>query len=204
MRKNTEKGITLIALVVTIVVLLILAGISMSMLTGENGVITQARKSKEETRGGTVEEQRDIWRSNNNLDKQTGDNTSQTLDELLEDLKNKGYLNDKEIEQIKDEGYVVIGSHYIEFDKKEEVDWSKLEPGLYKTGTAVMIKSWQQLIEDGDIMVGSNSGSYIFDNHPGGKFKLWKIYSSIERGDLIISNEITMINADSQTLGGCR
>ena len=49
MRKIKERGITLIALVVTIVVLLILAGISISMLTGENGVITQARKSKEET-----------------------------------------------------------------------------------------------------------------------------------------------------------
>ena len=49
MKKSVEKGITLIALVVTIVVLLILAGISISMLTGENGVITQARLSKEQT-----------------------------------------------------------------------------------------------------------------------------------------------------------
>ena len=47
MRKN--HGITLIALVVTIVVLLILAAVSISMLTGENGVITQAQNSKEET-----------------------------------------------------------------------------------------------------------------------------------------------------------
>ena len=36
------KGITLIALVVTIVVLLILAGASIAMLTGNNGIITQA------------------------------------------------------------------------------------------------------------------------------------------------------------------
>ena len=56
MKKSVEKGITLIALVVTIVVLLILAGISISMLTGENGVITQARKSKEATEQARVEE----------------------------------------------------------------------------------------------------------------------------------------------------
>ena len=49
-RKN---GITLIALVVTIVVLLILAGVSISMLLGENGIITQANESKTETRGRT-------------------------------------------------------------------------------------------------------------------------------------------------------
>ena len=46
--KNNE-GITLIALVVTIVVLLILAGVSISMLTGENGIITQAQEAKEQT-----------------------------------------------------------------------------------------------------------------------------------------------------------
>ncbi len=51
MRKKREsmRGITLIALVVTIVVLLILAGISISVLSGDNGIISQAQKSKEET-----------------------------------------------------------------------------------------------------------------------------------------------------------
>ena len=54
MRRN--HGITLIALVVTIVVLLILAAVSISMLTGENGVITQAQNSKEQTEQAKCEE----------------------------------------------------------------------------------------------------------------------------------------------------
>ena len=58
MRK--ERGITLIALVVTIVVLLILAGVSISMLTGENGIITQAQNSKEATEQARVEELVDL------------------------------------------------------------------------------------------------------------------------------------------------
>ena len=41
-----ENGITLIALVITIVVLLILAGISVSVLSGDNGIINQAKKGK--------------------------------------------------------------------------------------------------------------------------------------------------------------
>ena len=41
-----EQGITLIALVVTIVVLLILAGVSIAMLIGENGIITRASEAK--------------------------------------------------------------------------------------------------------------------------------------------------------------
>ena len=44
-----NKGITLIALVITIIVLLILAGVSIAMLTGENGILTQATNAKEET-----------------------------------------------------------------------------------------------------------------------------------------------------------
>ncbi|MBR3931483.1 MAG: prepilin-type N-terminal cleavage/methylation domain-containing protein, partial [Tidjanibacter sp.] len=36
---RNNKGITLIALIVTIVVILILAGVSISMLTGEDGII---------------------------------------------------------------------------------------------------------------------------------------------------------------------
>lgn len=43
---KNNKGITLIALVITIIVLLILAGITIAMLTGENGILTNATKSK--------------------------------------------------------------------------------------------------------------------------------------------------------------
>ena len=53
---KNELGITLIALVVTIVVLLILAGTSISMLAGENGVITQSQNATDKTEQGKVEE----------------------------------------------------------------------------------------------------------------------------------------------------
>ena len=43
------KGITLIALVITIIVLLILAGVSIATLTGQNGILTQAQNAKTET-----------------------------------------------------------------------------------------------------------------------------------------------------------
>ena len=53
---KSTKGITLIALVVTIIILLILAGVSIAMLTGNNGVLTQAKSAKENTRVGEVQE----------------------------------------------------------------------------------------------------------------------------------------------------
>ena len=55
-RKN--KGITLIALVVTIIVLLILAGISINMLTGQNGILKRAGEAKRRT--GEAQERENI------------------------------------------------------------------------------------------------------------------------------------------------
>ncbi len=48
-QKNKQRGITLIVLVVTIIVLIILAGVSINMIVGENGIITQAQRAKEDT-----------------------------------------------------------------------------------------------------------------------------------------------------------
>ena len=45
-----NKGVTLIALAVTIVVMLILAGVTISVLNGENGIVKQAQKAKEESK----------------------------------------------------------------------------------------------------------------------------------------------------------
>ena len=53
---RNNKGITLIALVITIIVLLILAGVSIAMLTGQNGILTQANTAGENTRDAEIRE----------------------------------------------------------------------------------------------------------------------------------------------------
>ena len=55
--KKDMKGITLIALVITIIVLLILAGVSIAMLTGQNGILTQSQNAKEQTENSNNWEQ---------------------------------------------------------------------------------------------------------------------------------------------------
>ncbi len=56
MKKERIKGVTLIALAVTIIVMLILAGVTIVALNGENGIITQARKSKNKKIAGDIKE----------------------------------------------------------------------------------------------------------------------------------------------------
>ena len=46
---RNQRGITLIALVITIIVLLILAGVSIAMLTGDNGILNNADRAAKET-----------------------------------------------------------------------------------------------------------------------------------------------------------
>ena len=72
MKKIKEKsGITLIALVITIIVLLILASVSIAMLTGNNGILTQAKNAKEATEKAAEKENNDLleieMRANNSI-----------------------------------------------------------------------------------------------------------------------------------------
>ena len=59
-RVNGKNGITLIALVITIIVLLILAGVTIATLTGDNGILTKAQNAKTQNDKATVKEKVDL------------------------------------------------------------------------------------------------------------------------------------------------
>ena len=67
-----QKGITLIALVITIIVLIILAGVAINALVGENGIITQAQRAKEETEQGKRAEESGLASLEQQLDEALG------------------------------------------------------------------------------------------------------------------------------------
>ena len=121
-RNRQNSGITLIALVITIVVLLILAAVSIGMLTGENGLITRAQDAAEETRGASVEEERDLWKANQYLDEYAS-SSSESLQALIDRLVDQGLLKENEKDQIlgneekgiEATGQVTIGSRTIVF-----------------------------------------------------------------------------------------
>ena len=93
--KNT-KGITLIALVITIIVLLILAGVTIAMLTGDNGLLTKAQSSKDKNDEASVEEKIKLAvmysRMNTNGDSEIN------LVELEDELK-RNFNNDVSIDK---------------------------------------------------------------------------------------------------------
>ena len=78
MKKNMKtkemKGITLIALVITIVVLLILAGVSINLLLGDNGIITKAKEAQDSYSKSAVKEKVGFLLNEYEIDKATGEN----------------------------------------------------------------------------------------------------------------------------------
>ena len=73
--KIANKGITLIALVITVIVLLILAGVTISALSGDNGILQNAGRAKEETEIGNEKDQIGIAVAGTVADNEGGDLT---------------------------------------------------------------------------------------------------------------------------------
>ena len=83
-KKQKNTGITLIALVITIIVLLILAGISISMLSGDNSILQRVTDAKTKTIHANVLEQMQLEVSAYTVDKTSGNTTVTLIDFLKE------------------------------------------------------------------------------------------------------------------------
>ena len=81
-----QTGITLIALVVTIIVLIILAGVSIAMLVGENGIITQAQRAAQETEQAKILEEINLYISEYQANQYAGTETRNLSEYLKEKL----------------------------------------------------------------------------------------------------------------------
>ena len=97
MLKN-KKGITLIALVVTIVVLLILAGVTISILLDENGIIAKSKDARTETRVSQIEDEVGMWKQHNFINKESNQ-AQESADTMLESLISKKLLTEDEIDR---------------------------------------------------------------------------------------------------------
>ena len=125
-RKN--KGITLIALVITIIVLLILAGVAIAMLSGENGILIKATEAKTRTEQSKKEEETTLttmdletyFLTNNSKYKcKYGYITGITLEEVEGKLKTKDTVKDLESEL--PDGYSVSFKYNVTTEKDENV-----------------------------------------------------------------------------------
>ena len=109
-KQRNNTGITLIALVITIIVLLILAGVSIAMLTGQNGILTQAQNASTQTEIAEAKEkaQMDImaWQSERLQNGQDATLNNETVKTIL---TGKDY-----VKELKDSSFISVkGDHVI-------------------------------------------------------------------------------------------
>ena len=93
-----QKGITLIALVVTIVVLLILAGVTISLLLDENGIIAKSKDARTETRVSQIEDEVGMWKQHNFINKESNQ-AQESADTMLANLISRKLLTEDEIDR---------------------------------------------------------------------------------------------------------
>ena len=143
---NNKKGITLIALVVTIIILIILSGVSINLVLGENGIVTIAKRVKENTELAKVEEETRL----NELTKQIEEGTSGgTTNPPVEK---------SEIEKSRDAGTYMTASTTLE---DSDGNLIKVPQGFKIAQDSGINVTEGIVIEDNDIIegIGNNRGN---------------------------------------------
>ena len=120
---NKNNGITLIALVITIIVLLILAGVAIAMLSGENGILKKATDAKTKTDEAQTNEVRDLQELEYVIKKNTGERCWQ----YKKDSKGrKTIITDGTVE-------LPIGT-YVNYDPTKDENGNEIEKTITSNG----------------------------------------------------------------------
>lgn len=138
----------------------------MNLVFGENGIVTKAKDAREQTIIGHEKEQINLaysaCKTRENFDDLV--TASELETEMKKSNENVSVVEDGDnlvitFEETKHQYNIGQDGNFKE-NTNQNIDWSTLEPGLYKTGTSEMIKSWQQLLDDGNIIVQGTELKY--------------------------------------------
>jgi hypothetical protein len=223
---KAEKGITLVALVVTIVVLLILAGISIRLVLDNNGIITRAGDAKDKHEQGRVNDQTDLDTAADDIDKALGtyDPLKKIPEKTIEEAKAENMVNSTTKSKVKfSDGTVVIpekfkiasdsantvaGGIVIEDKDKNQFVWIPVsEISNYKR-TAYSSNFWTDTIDEvtssNQIKYSSSSSYYFTEAMPEDEKASIETYHGYyigryEAGDKESTETPTMRSSSSKT-----
>ena len=190
------KGITLIGLVITVIVLLILAGVSIIMLTGENGILRQAQKAKDETikAGAREKVQMEVAGSYDETGKINMNKLNENLKNNIQGLtyNEKVISEDNKIKSLPDT--VNVDGYDIEIKENGSVEIK--EEGSIEEG-----KAGKRYNKDTDVIIGG-----VPVTIPGGATisAIAEESESVEKGIVIYvipeGEEVTNWNADEENV----
>ncbi len=174
MKQRNQRGITLIALVITIIVLLILAGITITLLMGDNGVLNRASVARIKTEQGLILEQLRIEMYGKKID--------------VENKQNEiDYLKDKQIvESIVDTDTQTI-TDVLTYGYIEKITNNTLTgKGNVASGDIYYISNGDLYYKDAN-QESTNLGELFIGKDKDNKQDLKWIYHENEEGNMVIT-----------------
>lgn len=173
-------GITMISLVVTIIILIILAGITLNLTVGENGLISQAQKAKENMEIAKIKEEEQM----NQLYEQMETGESGYLPDkgTIEELQNKLDTLKQEFENFKKQIAEAITQEGVEM--KQTASATEMAEGIHKIATQQYAKGYQKgMYGNSGILAYENSGfnpvSYSYTLKPNKEYRVIALVSGI-------------------------
>ena len=193
--KKLEKGITLIALIITIIILLILAGVTITMITGDNGILKQATNARETNSKAEFEEQVKIAvmasrvNSSGNID----------LDELDKELNKISNVSIKKSDENKlpwtvsknGNSIVIDGDGNVtKTDTEKDNDQINQKAGLYDANDE-QIANWNTLVNTYklDVTKDYTYSSYKEDSGTNSMYYILNNNDSLSTGTKVIIDE---------------
>ena len=165
MNKNSKnKGITLIALVITIIVLLLLAGVTIASVTGDNGILSKSEEARFKTIMADYSEQLELYKqskemesanfledtlnaSENSLEYNTKNNTSEnSIRDIINNIENK-YIDKIE---------VIKGKLVYNTQESREIGWAK---GLNIDVNPYDIENGELMSSKGNLLLMDSTGT---------------------------------------------
>ena len=180
---KNKNAITLIALVVTIVVLLILAGVTISLLLDENGIIAKSKDARNANRAGTIRDEISLWEADK-VASENGAGSHESMDAFLTRLKTRGLINDEDIQKIKDTRELQVGKEIIKFPSDAKTLVQAFNDGELQVGDYLNYNDYVD--ESKTYTTKTNENGWADQKYTATKDTYWQVLGLDETGERLM------------------
>ena len=180
---KNKNAITLIALVVTIVVLLILAGVTISLLLDENGIIAKSKDARNANRAGTIRDEISLWEAEK-FASDNGAGSHESMDDFLARLKTRGLIDDDDIQKIKDTRELQVGKEIIKFPSDAKTLVQAFNDGELQVGDYLNYNDYVD--ESKTYTTKTNENGWADQKYTATKDTYWQVLGLDETGERLM------------------
>ena len=173
----------LIALVVTIVVLLILAGVSISLVLDKNGIIEKSKDARDANRAGTIRDEISLWEAEK-FASDNGAGSHESMEAFLARLKTRGLINDEDIQKIKDTRELQVGKEIIKFPSDAKTLVQAFKDGEIQVGDYLNYNDYVD--ESKTYTTVTNENGWADQKYTATKKTYWQVLGLDETGEKLM------------------